>query len=462
MSEVQLIGRRARYCPFLVKNEDGDSLEYDGIEQYKRKFDGAPSHELRILEELYYHSPYKPQFIDNLHKELIEQGWEDDPNLYDEKEIKVKQDVKKTAFWLKEIVIKNKKVKKRYDRYDLWGRLPYGNNGRNLEYKIPSGMILTNVLLDERDIQSYAQIDTRAVDLSLSSLPLTLKLNALLTNEFFDFNNIKAKFPKVKSLRGFIQTYLDQLSIRYFGDVRDLIYVKEYEKSLFASVIGEQNITIAHNVRAQIYQSLLYLCNDIQKHLLRFVTQYQGTEYFKEVENIHTQFKDKTLKIRKGDRRIDDNKRLIQDKDWFIYDAFHGTSEEVAFVKLFNNVIHGYLTDQGYRNIYLVRNEEDYKIFDFHTGEGFCPDFLLFMTDKDNQNKKMQIIIEPKGKHIEVKDDWKNAMLTSLLEKYQGDKPVIFEYGQTRYYIIGMPFYNSAEENKFGEAFKKALEIRRD
>ncbi|EOZ4909940.1 DEAD/DEAH box helicase family protein, partial [Enterobacter hormaechei] len=46
MSEAQLIGRGARYCPF--QTADDEPL-------YRRKFDSDLDHEMRICEELYYH-----------------------------------------------------------------------------------------------------------------------------------------------------------------------------------------------------------------------------------------------------------------------------------------------------------------------------------------------------------------------------------------------------------------------
>ena len=65
MAEAQLIGRGARYFPF--KTKANQSL-------FKRKFDDDPQNELRICEELYYHSPYNPSYIDELHKAMIESG----------------------------------------------------------------------------------------------------------------------------------------------------------------------------------------------------------------------------------------------------------------------------------------------------------------------------------------------------------------------------------------------------
>lgn len=65
VSEAQLVGRGARYCPFKIKNEDN---------VYIRKFDDDINNELRILEELYFHSENEVHYINEIQKALIEQG----------------------------------------------------------------------------------------------------------------------------------------------------------------------------------------------------------------------------------------------------------------------------------------------------------------------------------------------------------------------------------------------------
>src|SRR5690606_28484446 len=61
MSEAQLIGRGARYCPFQMSDDQP---------LYARKYDSDLEHELRICEELYYHSAYNPKYIQELNTAL--------------------------------------------------------------------------------------------------------------------------------------------------------------------------------------------------------------------------------------------------------------------------------------------------------------------------------------------------------------------------------------------------------
>ena len=56
-------------------------------------------------------------------------------------------------------------------------------------------------------------------------------------------------------------------------------------------------------------------------------------------------------------------------------DQFYGTSEEKGLIEFIKETIIN--LKSKYKEVYLLRNEEQYKIYDFHTGQGFQPDFLL-------------------------------------------------------------------------------------
>jgi len=65
IAEAQLIGRGARYFPFQL-NETQD--------KYKRKFDEDADNELRISEQLFYHSTQNPRYVAELKAALTEIG----------------------------------------------------------------------------------------------------------------------------------------------------------------------------------------------------------------------------------------------------------------------------------------------------------------------------------------------------------------------------------------------------
>ena len=64
-SEVQLIGRGVRYNPF----------KFEDKEPNKRKFDNSLNHELRVLEEFYFHSDNDERYLSELKKELKDKEW---------------------------------------------------------------------------------------------------------------------------------------------------------------------------------------------------------------------------------------------------------------------------------------------------------------------------------------------------------------------------------------------------
>ena len=64
-SEVQLIGRGVRYNPF----------KFEDKEDNKRKFDNQLNHEMRVLEEFYFHSDNNEKYISELKNELKREGF---------------------------------------------------------------------------------------------------------------------------------------------------------------------------------------------------------------------------------------------------------------------------------------------------------------------------------------------------------------------------------------------------
>lgn len=102
--------------------------------------------------------------------------------------------------------------------------------------------------------------------------------------------------------------------------------------------------------------------------------------------------------------------------------------------------------NEKYSEFYLVRNERDLAIYDFENGARFEPDFLLFLKD---ENFSYQIFIEPKGDNLLKQDDWKNSFLLNIESN--------FEIDNKNFKIIGVKFYNKANENDFIEDFESKI-----
>ncbi|CAG8839282.1 16474_t:CDS:2, partial [Racocetra persica] len=88
IKEAQLIGRGARYCPFKINEIDDPS---------QRKFDRDLQNEMRICEELYYHSNYNPRYIQELTSALIKTGII--PDNTTKRKLAIKKEFKNTEFY---------------------------------------------------------------------------------------------------------------------------------------------------------------------------------------------------------------------------------------------------------------------------------------------------------------------------------------------------------------------------
>ena len=104
ISEAQLIGRGARYFPFVTD---------DNPDQYRRKFDKNLTAELRVLEELHYHSLSNSKYISELKTALIEEGMSDERTV--NKPLKLKNSFKQTDFYERGLIYVNQRVKNRYE-----------------------------------------------------------------------------------------------------------------------------------------------------------------------------------------------------------------------------------------------------------------------------------------------------------------------------------------------------------
>ena len=108
ISEAQLIGRGARYFPFTLEQEQ---------DKYTRKYDHDATNDLKILEELYYHTKEDSRYISELKRALVETGIYDDEFYFETKQLTLKSDFKKTDFYLYgEVLKKVKQVLQFYHR----------------------------------------------------------------------------------------------------------------------------------------------------------------------------------------------------------------------------------------------------------------------------------------------------------------------------------------------------------
>jgi type III restriction enzyme len=67
------------------------------------------------------------------------------------------------------------------------------------------------------------------------------------------------------------------------------------------------------------------------------------------------------------------------------------------------------------------------------------------------------LFIEPKGKHLKEHDQWKATFLNQIREEF-AEKVLTFD-GNSKYRLVGLPFYNNTDENEFKDTLQSALNV---
>jgi len=415
ISEAQLIGRGARYFPFKLE---------EGQDPFTRKFDDDVSNDLKILEELYYHTKEDSRYISELKKALIDTGiYEDDENSV-QLSLFLKPEFKETDFYKTGQVVFNKKVEKSYDNVKSFADL--GVKKKNFGYTLSSGVgRMTGVFTKEEENGDTGKIEQK--DISVEDIPKHIIRFALSQNPFYYFDSLERYFPNVESLSNFVESedYLSGLEITFNGT-----------KSRLEN-INHQDYLFAING----------LLDTIEMEIKSNLTEYEGSNYVEDY--VHKVFKDKEIKVYKDSERADGQLDVVSEPEWYVYNANYGTSEEKDFVKMFAGRFEH--LEKKYTNIYLIRNERELKIFD-KLGRAFEPDFILFCKQKDGEELTYQVFIEPKGAHLVANDKWKEDFLKEIREEKKTIK-----IDADKYLITGVPFYNNANENEFKETLETTL-----
>ncbi|MBQ1627684.1 MAG: DEAD/DEAH box helicase family protein [Treponema sp.] len=437
-SEVQLIGRGVRYYPFSYKDK----------ERNRRKFDDDLQNELRVLEEFYFHSDEDHRYISELSAELKNRGLIQEKRT--QKIFRIKEDKKDALKGMYLFVNEQKENPERRLK-----TLP--EDFKNLPAF--ESKILTSIYSEVQSVDFSKKEDERYVaesdalstlTKSFAEIPLHIRQKAfhrLNTNpeSYFSFENLRKHFS-VESADDFFE------------------FIKEVKISI-TSDVGFEEIP---------NKKLLSLCEDfllyVQIELESYDKPFIGTDFhlvkFSDLFSLDEEkgkisfTKEKMIMMDDSDSDTQENSRLekeLQNTEWYMLDSFWGTSEERNLIEFIKS--HESNLKEKYDSFQLLRNEEVYKIFDFDTGRGFQPDFLLLLHGKHNeQNAYYQVFIEPKGKHLagDDNDGWKEDFMEKITEKY-GSEHIVMEKTDG-YILVGLPFFN-CEDDSMKKKFEKSFEI---
>ncbi len=425
IAEAQLIGRGARYFPFVTPGNG---------EKFCRKFDKDLSAEMRVMEELHYHSLDDSRYIDELRKALIEEGMLDKGE--STRQLELKDSFLQTDFYQQGLIYFNEKLKNRNEHVRSFADL--GVSRRNCKFSIATGYGSTEAVFSGNErIPPGGTAVPKSRDLSVAEIPMHIKQAAIARQGFFTFKKIKHYCPGVSSLSEFIQStvYLGGLGITFEGNNQVL-----------------ENLS--HRVMLDAFIELL---NSVESQLRENVADFVGSEEF--IPNrVSSVFKKETrdIKVKEDDERAQGDEAFIADKDWYAFKANYGTSEEKDFVRLLDRQIE--TLRKEYDEVFLLRNERHFKIYKFQNGQAFEPDYVLFLRKSGGEMLTLQMFIEPKGRHLLEFDREKEQFLIEIKDRFK-DKILIFETegSKQKYRLLGVPFFNSEDENNFRESFFEAI-----
>ncbi len=435
MSEAQLIGRGARYCPFRLSTDQPAD---------QRKFDQDLGHEMRICEELYYHSAHNPKYIQELYTALRETGIVAKETK--ERTVKLKDDFKATRFYKAGHIFLNSRNK--YDRADVKG-LPNTIIQNLYRAQLHTGFIRSEIAFAETPSTTAPTIQNKKRDFSLSSLGLNVLHTAMQKFEFFDFSNLKTHLPHLKTVREFL------MADNYLGKIKVEV---EATPSQLDSLSADEKLYIATKV-----------LSDLAPLIASDNIEYKGSHEFKP-QMINNVFFDKILNFAEDDGGDKQFGKSMNDpanvtfhldlksnkRDWFVFDDCYGTSEEKSLIKYIDKHID--TLREKFSEVYLLRNEKYFKLFNFDDGRPLEPDFVLFLVGKKkNDTMHYQVFIEPKGGHLLAQDAWKESFLKSLKESF------IIEQlwkGQ-KFNVWGLPFYNEEQRmHEFQQGFNELVDSK--
>lgn len=415
ISEAQLIGRGARYCPFRIES---------GQPKYKRKYDNDADNPLRICEELYYHCQNNSRYIDELKTALREVGIDLDKTVT--RTYTLKEEFKKEEFYKTGVVFTNSRVLR--NRTEINGLLP---SIRDKVYAITAytGKTGEDTVFEETSSGNDSSVRTYMYATTISEiadLNYAIVHKAMCRFHVFRFDVLKQYFPNIRSTREFIY------GSNYLGAIKLEITSRDE--------IPEPSV---------LFDACINVLSKVADNISSIEEIYDGTKEFK-AQYIHDVFKDKKcnytdphdggIGISQNDSSVPTEWRLdLSKEDWFVFEDNYGTSEEKAFVAYFKKYVEQ--LKMKYDKVYLIRNERQLHIYSFEGGERFEPDYLLFLHSPVSGGgiEQLQIFIEPKGTHLLTADAWKEKF---LLEMEENSVPVIKLIDDNNYKIWGLHFFN--------------------
>lgn len=411
-SEAQLIGRGARYYPFVL----------EGNKSFTRRFDLSNS-DLSVLEQLHYHTINDPSYIKNLHTSLEQADIiaDTDGNGMVE-HAKLKSAFKNSDFYKSGQLFFNEVEEisgheRSWESYSL-----------EKQYEI-SYKTANEVGLDNLTATSNTILHTKTLELDHRYW-----FKAIQKIRFFEFANLKHYFPELHSINEFLtdSKYLGGLTINV--NLPNTINLRD----------------LLPHEKLQLIETVL---TRISENIRRNYKKDRGTHRFvgkplKEVITDYSVYVDPNMMV---------NQRITSEattgKTWYVYDKAILNQLEHRLIKLldmFMEKLRG-----KYDDIYVIRNDEKttrFKLTEFNGVRGFMPDFIMLMKDKAEADVYYQVFLEPKGDDRLIQDAWKEGMLAEI-----NDSNLIVIDTDDNVRLVGIKFFADSQRQEFIQDFSDRL-----
>jgi type III restriction enzyme len=263
--------------------------------------------------------------------------------------------------------------------------------------------------------------------------------------DFYAFENLKKYFPAMNSFSEFILSA---------SDIRVEI---SSSQSRLENLTPDDKLEIA-----------VFVLDKLKSDIEKTWTEFRGTKIFQPIK-IKEIVKDATINVVINDNITSDQERGIPMKEsrnnelrldlsglsWYVYDENYGTSEEKYLIHFIKNMMKK--LEEKYTDIYLLRNENLFKLYNFSNGRATEPDFVLFLKEKQTEKRSMyQLFIESKNEKLALSDKWKEDFLKEIETNCRTETFLENE----SFKIIGMPFYNEGTKSVFVDEFKNRLSLK--
>jgi type III restriction enzyme len=355
------------------------------------------------------------------------------------RELKLKNSFKNHDFYKHYSIFTNKR-----DRTNNSEQNGIDDNIRSKTYQVtlPSSLINQANLLHNFDLTKQNLSNTLVnKTIAIKEIDSQIVRKAIAKNQFYRLNHLKNEYlPYLTGIDEFISSdnYLANISID----------VKSYEDFSISNLNPELKLFIVSNFLSQL-----------QKQLSVVNYSFVGSKEFmpKAVSSIFKESKQLSFILSKdGDAEFGYSMRepkkseffldlSNKDYDWYAYNENYGTSEEKSLVMFMKDEAIPHLRKK-YQQIWLLRNEKFFQLYNFADGQAFEPDFVLFLLSQNGAKEVIyQVFIEPKGSHLLAQDKWKDEFLQSIKDNYK----VANIFNNKDYALIGLPFYNSGSKAKF-------------